>query len=80
MLVTNPNYYIYCASLERRGFELVLVVEDDEGMSIDGLEAALDRLGPRRRQIISFIYVVTVNNPSGRVLSNPRRRELVEVA
>jgi DNA-binding transcriptional MocR family regulator len=72
-------YYIYCDFLERAGFEVHAVPEDGEGIRIDLLEQELERLGGRCRNI-SFIYIVTVNNPTCTILSNARRKELIETA
>ncbi len=76
---SDPMYYIYCEYLERRGFELLAVPEDDDGIRVDLLEEKLDALGPRRREL-RFIYTTTVGNPTGSILSNGRRRALVEAA
>ena len=74
--VADPMYYIYCNYLARLGFELLPIAEDEEGMSAAGLAEALARLGPRREEI-SFVYVVSVHNPTATVLSTRRRRDLV---
>ena len=76
VLTTDPMYYVFCNTLERRGFEVVTVPEDAEGMDPEALAKAIDALG-ERREAIRFIYIVTVNNPSGTILSNGRRRALV---
>ena len=76
---SDPAYYIYADVLERKGFEILPVPEDAEGMDVELLERKLRELGPAAEQI-SFFYVVTVNNPSGTILSNKRRRALYEVA
>jgi DNA-binding transcriptional MocR family regulator len=72
-------YYIYTNFLERRGFELLTVPEDEQGLRTDLLNEKLEHLG-RRAGEVRFFYVVTVNNPSCVVLSNDRRRGLVETA
>jgi len=77
-VVADPMYYIYCDYLRRLGFEVLAVPEDGEGMSADGLSRALDELGPRRAEV-SFIYVITVHNPTGTVLSNRRRQDLLQM-
>lgn len=79
VLTSDPMYYIYCNLLERLGFELVTVPEDEDGIRTDLLEGQLAELGDRRSQI-SFIYVVSVSNPTSSILANPRRRRLVEIA
>jgi len=79
VVTCDPIYYIYCHYLERMGFEICAVPEDEEGLDVDRLEARLRRLGDRRRQI-RFFYVVTVSNPTCTILSNRRKRQLVEIA
>ena len=78
-VTSDPAYYIYADVLERKGFEILPVPEDAEGLDAKLLERKLRELGPAAEQI-SFFYVVTVNNPSGTILSNQRRRELYEIA
>jgi len=79
VVTSDPIYYIYCNTLRRMGFELCAVPEDAEGLDADRLEAKLRELGERRREVRLF-YVVTINNPTCRILSNRRRRRLVEIA
>ena len=79
VLVADPMYYIYCHYLTRIGFEVLAVPENGQGLSAAKLASRLDGLGERRGEV-SFIYVITVHNPTGRVLSNGRRRELVHIA
>ena len=78
VVTVDPLYYIYCNYLERAGFEIDAIPEDGDGMSTDLLEQLLT--GPAESvRDISFIYVVTVNNPTATILSNNRRREIVEI-
>ena len=79
VVTSDPMYYIYTNLLERRGFELLAVPEDDQGLRSDLLKKKLADLGSRAEQI-RFFYVVTINNPSCVILSNRRRRELIEAA
>ncbi len=79
VVTSDPMYYIYCNCLERKGFEVLAVPEDGEGIDLSRLEAKLAGLGARAADI-AFFYVVTVNNPSCTMLSNARRRALYEVA
>jgi DNA-binding transcriptional MocR family regulator len=79
VVTSDPRYYIYADALERKGFEVLAVPEDGEGISLEALDRALHALGDRARDI-SFFYVVTVNNPSCTILSNARRRALYDVA
>ena len=79
VVTSDPMYYIYANALERKGFEILAVPEDDEGIDLAALDRKLKALG-KDVERISFFYVVTVNNPSCTVLSNRRRRALFEVA
>jgi DNA-binding transcriptional MocR family regulator len=79
VVTSDPMYYIYADSLERKGFEVLAVPEDGEGIELDALERKLHALGERVSEI-AFFYVVTVNNPSCTILSNARRRALYQVA
>ncbi len=79
VVTSDPNYYVFCDALERKGFEVLAIPEDAEGMELEALDRGLKALGNRVSEI-AFFYVVTVNNPSGTILSNARRRALVEVA
>jgi DNA-binding transcriptional MocR family regulator len=76
VVTSDPLYYIYADALERRGFEVMGVPEDEEGIDLAALKRKLGGVGGR----VAFFYVVTVNNPSCTVLSNARRRALLEVA
>jgi 2-aminoadipate transaminase len=79
VITSDPMYYIYTETLERRGFELLSVPEDSEGIELDALDRKLAALGDHARHI-AFFYAVTVNNPSCTMLSNARRRALYERA
>ena len=79
VVTSDPMYYIYADSLERKGLEVLAVPEDREGISLEALDRKLRALGDRARDV-SFLYVVTVNNPSCTILSNARRRALYDVA
>ena len=79
VVTTDPMYYIFCEYLERRGFELLAVPEDDDGIRVDLLGEKLAALGPRLPEV-RFIYLATVGNPTCSILSNARRGALVEAA
>lgn len=79
VVTSDPGYYIYLDALERRGFRLLAIPEDDEGIRTDALEEALANLGRDARHV-SFFYVMTVSNPTGTILSNARRREVLRIA
>jgi 2-aminoadipate transaminase len=78
VITSDPVYYIYCDFLERRGFEVLAVPEDDQGIRTNLMRQKLEDLGAERERI-SFVYVVTVSNPTGTILSNERRADLVEI-
>lgn len=78
VVTADPMYYIYCNDLERKGFTVVAIPEDNQGLQTDILKAKLKTLGSAK-ETIQFFYVVTVNNPSCTILSNRRKRELVEI-
>ncbi|MBN2109167.1 MAG: pyridoxal phosphate-dependent aminotransferase [Deltaproteobacteria bacterium] len=79
VVTSDPMYYIYCNCLERLGFDVFTVAEDTDGMRPDLLQEKLSALGPRKNEI-SFFYIVTVNNPTGSILSNKRRQAIVVIA
>jgi len=79
VITSDPMYYIYCNLLERMGFEVIAIPEDESGIRTDLLQERLDQLGERGKDI-SFFYIVSVNNPTATILSNTRRREIVEIA
>jgi 2-aminoadipate transaminase len=78
VITSDPMYYIYCNYLERQGFEVLTVPEDDNGIRTDLLRAKLKELGARKDEI-AFFYIVTINNPTSTILSNERRAELVQI-
>lgn len=79
VLTADPIYYIYCNLLERMGFEVCAIPEDEQGLDPDSLEQKLRELGDRVHEI-RFFYLVTVNNPTCSVLTNQRRQRVVEIA
>jgi DNA-binding transcriptional MocR family regulator len=79
VITADPMYYIYCNYLERKGFQVVTVPEDADGIDPALLRTKLDDLGDALANL-SFFYVVTVNNPSCTLLSNARRHELTQLA
>ncbi len=79
VITSDPMYYIYTNALARKGFDILTVPEDAEGLSAEILKQKLQSLGERKRSI-AFIYTVTVNNPTCTILSNARRAKLVDIA
>ena len=78
IFTADPMYYIYCNDLERKGFEVVAIPEDTDGLDAELLKAKLAALG-NRKKAIRFFYVVTVNNPTCTILSNARKQELTHI-
>ncbi|MDP6637146.1 MAG: pyridoxal phosphate-dependent aminotransferase [Phycisphaerae bacterium] len=79
VITADPMYYIYTNFLERNGFDLLTIPEDSDGLQTELLDKRIAELGPRADEIRMF-YIVTVNNPSCVILSNARRRALVDIA
>lgn len=74
ILVEAPTYLGALQAWNAYGAEYVTVPIDDEGMTMEGLEAAL-RTSPK------FIYALpNFQNPSGVTLSLKRRQRLVKLA
>ena len=78
VITADPMYYIYCNDLERKGFEVIAIPEDSEGLDTQRLKSKLAGLDDEKAAI-RFFYVVTVNNPTCTILSNNRKRELVDI-
>jgi 2-aminoadipate transaminase len=76
VLVEQPTYDRPLKILRELGSEIVPLHCDDEGLDPDALEAAL-----RSGDHPAFLYVIpTFQNPSGRTLSEERRRRIAELA
>lgn len=80
VLVEQFTYGGALTRLARRGVNVVGIPLDADGVRIDALSAALERLesdGIRPK----FIYVIpTVQNPTGAIMGVQRRQELLRVA
>ena len=75
VLVEAPTYDRPLKLLGWQGVESVALALDDEGLDPDALEAELERGGD-----VSFLYTIpTFQNPSGRTLSEERRRRIAEL-
>lgn len=77
VITADPYYYIYTETLERKGYKIVAIPEDNEGLKVELLVKTLEQLNP---DAIRFFYIVTVNNPTTVILSNQRRKAIVEIA
>jgi len=75
IFVEEPTYFLALRIFEDHGLKVVPIPMDANGMSIDILEEKLVEFAPK------FVYTIPVfQNPSGRTLSQDRRRKLVELA
>lgn len=79
VVTADPMYYIYCNALERKGFRVVTVPEEQDGVDPARLRARIEGLGGEARGL-AFLYFVTVNNPSCTILSNDKKHAIVELA
>ena len=76
VLVEAPTYDRPLKILARAGAEVVPIAMDGEGLLPDALEQAL-----AEGEKPAFLYTIaTFQNPSGRTLSEERRRRVVEIA
>jgi DNA-binding transcriptional MocR family regulator len=77
VLVEGPTYDRPLKLLAREGAEVVVLPMDDDGLDPDALEGELRRTSEEP----SFLYTIpSFQNPSGRTLTEERRRRVVEVA
>lgn len=77
VITADPMYYIYTETLERKGFTILAIPEDEHGIQVDVLREKLKNVSPHE---ISFFYIVTINNPSTTQTSNARKQEIVQLA
>ena len=76
VLVEAPSYDRPLKILAREGAEIVPLAMDEEGLDPDALEQELGS----RSDAPSFLYTIpTFQNPSGRTLSEERRRRIAEI-
>jgi 2-aminoadipate transaminase len=76
VLVEAPTYDRPLKILARLGAEVVPLPMDDDGLDPDALERAVGEREPP-----AFLYTIaTFQNPSGRTMSEERRRRVVEIA
>ena len=76
VLVERPTYDRPLKILKEIGADVIALACDEEGLDPDALEREL-RTGPAP----AFLYLIpTFQNPSGRTLSEERRRRIVELA
>jgi 2-aminoadipate transaminase len=80
VIIEQASYQGALTRLARLGVHAVGISLDGEGMRMDALAAALDDL-KRRGARAKYIYTIpTVQNPTGTILSEARRQELLRLA
>jgi len=80
VIIEQTTYQGALTRLQRLGVEAVGIPLDRDGMCMDALAAALDDL-KRRGVRPKYIYTVpTVQNPTGTILSESRRQEMLRLA
>jgi 2-aminoadipate transaminase len=80
VIIEQATYQGALTRLQRLGVAAVGIPLDGEGMRMDALAAALDEL-KRRGVRPKYIYTVpTVQNPTGTILSEARRHEMLRLA
>jgi 2-aminoadipate transaminase len=78
VITSEPMYYIYTEFLERKGFTLLTVPEDKDGIIPGKLKDLLESEN-LDKDMVSYAYIITINNPSASILSNDRRKEVVKL-
>lgn len=80
VLVQAPVYHLALRIFADHGLELIPVASDADGLCVDAVAAALERLAAQGRRP-RFLYTVpTWCNPTGVSLADDRRRALVALA
>jgi 2-aminoadipate transaminase len=80
VIIEQATYQGALTRLQRLGVHAVGIPLDGDGMRIDALAAALDDL-KRRGVRPKYIYTVpTVQNPTGTILSEARRQDMLRLA
>lgn len=75
VLTEQPSYDRALTTFRRRGARVKGIPVEDDGISIERLEAALER------EVPAFLYLVPdFQNPTGVTLSTEKRRRVVELA
>ncbi len=80
VVTADPYYYIYCETLKRKGFDIRTVEEGSAGLRPEVLEKFLEKMSPEDLERLEFLYIITVNNPSGNVIPYKDRLGIVRVA
>ena len=80
VIVENPTYLTAVKVFRYRGVRFLPVPLDEEGARIDLLEEMLRRVKAEGGRVKMAYMVPTFQNPTGVVMSNERRKHLVELA
>ncbi|MGH9278073.1 MAG: PLP-dependent aminotransferase family protein, partial [Acidimicrobiales bacterium] len=75
VLVENPSFSGCLDALRAAGARLVPVPMDSDGIDVDAVAGALDRTSP-----VALYLMPTYHNPTGALLSEPRRRRLARLS
>ena len=78
IIMADPVYYIYRLFLERKGFKILGLPEDENGLNPDQLQEILTS-SQINIEDLRFVYLVTVSNPTGTILSNERKHRIVQL-
>lgn len=75
IFVEEPAYFLAFQVFRDHGLEIVSIPLDEQGLSIEALESALERHRP------AMLYTIpSFSNPGGQTLSAERRTRLVELS
>jgi len=75
VIVEEPTYFLAFSIFRDHGLETVPVAVDEHGMRIDALESVLERTKP-----VLLYTIPSFHNPTGRTMSEERRRRLLELS
>ena len=76
VITGDPFYYSYTENLSKKGFQVQAITSDHNGIIPEAIEAYLESADPTS---ISYFYIISVNNPDSIILSNERRKKIVEI-
>lgn len=81
VITANPSYFVYTATLQSLGAQVLTAPMDDDGMDVEAVATLLGRLEKDGRlSRVKFIYCTSFyQNPTGLTLSAERRRRLVQI-
>lgn len=79
VITANPLYYIFTDYLERKGFKILAISENKNGIGYNQLDEKISQSGFDLREL-RFFYFVTINNPTSTILANSTAEDLVKTA